>query len=50
MGKGGKSKKSKASAKQANKDLSDLPQEDQIIPSLPVSKQDDHQELKYTYL
>ena len=50
MGKSGKSKKSKASAKQANKVLSDLPQEDQIIHSLAVSKQDDQQELKYTHL
>ena len=50
MGKSGKSKKSKASAKQANKEQSDLPHEDQSIPSLPVSIKDDNKELKYTHL
>ena len=50
MGKSGKSKKIKASAKQANKEQSDLPHEDQSIPFLPLSKQDDPQELKYIHL
>ena len=50
MGKSGKSKKSKASAKQANKEQSDLPHEDQSIPSLLVSMQNDNQKLKHTHL
>ena len=50
MGKSAKSKKSKASAKQANKDQYDLPQEDRSIASLSVNTQNDVQELKFTNL
>ena len=50
MGKGGKSKKSKTSAKTDNRDQYNLPLEDRSIASISMNEQVDDQELKFTNL
>ena len=50
MGKGGKSKKSKTSAKSDNRDQYNLPLEDRSIASISMNEQEDGQELKFTNL
>ena len=50
MGKGGKSKKSKTSAKLDNRDQYNLPLEDRSIASISMNEQVDDQELKFTNL
>ena len=50
MGKGGKSKKSKTSAKLDNRDQYNLPLEDRSIASISMNEQEDGHELKFTNL